>query len=1429
EEKKYSETDLQMEDKENVSARSNGVNEPTSMPVALTIVSKFSQHNNSTVALVPKYLVKYNKRSYHHAEWLTEKEIGELQGESKLKYFIQKFFHESTAEHLRLMSRVNHAIERNHFENIHFFNPLYLKIERIIDVCEPNEVYKQVRHYKTDFSIRWSDSWVYRENQSGQLLYLVKWVSMQYDETTWETESFLMNPVFNERYDGIKEIEMFRARQQLPDIKQLNLGPKLNTERYQHRPKTWNELTQTTRFKHDHELRSYQISGVNWLVHNWLGRRSCILADEMGLGKTVQTVTFLNQLVTQFNVRGPFLIVAPLSTLGHWSREFKAWSDLNVIVYHGTALCRSDLHSLEFCYEHKWLDETQKEMFKDQDELDSQVNAMNQKFNVMLTTPDVIKAADNLLNWNKVKWRCIIIDEAHCLKHRSSLVYRTLSTFKNPDTDLFQTHVVLLTGTPIQNDMQELFSLLHFMDPKEYPSESAFLKEFPPDRLHECQAALQKCLKARLLQRFKALVEKDLQDREEKIIWVELTFFQKKWYRAVYEKSYDSLRKLGAARTSLMNVAMQLRKCCNHPFLIHNVEQTMSPEGTSETMIMENLIRACGKMILLDKLLPKLKMEGHRVLIFSQMTRVLNIIEDFLMYRGYFYERVDGSVTGIERQEAIDRFTINDQIFAFLLTTRAGGVGINLMAADTVIIFDSDWNPMNDIQAIARAHRIGQTKKVNVYRIITQGTYEEEMFQRADRKLALSKIVMGDLEAMTKTEMADMLKRGAIRAFLKETDNEIEKFTNATIDEILSTRCQKWETRDQGTDEKITNHDSKEGALFSEAHFAANTEDPEVDWNAADFWDRVVDLKMARDEDSEKEENVERRGKYRMRARKKNQKNEDYSEELDLSQSKSKKSDEECDERREKSLLGAMLRYFYGQWHDIYHTLSNTELELLKLQPPQLEQALKSETKANESEPSDKQLGNVFQLIKPEIRISVLKSKDALFMDPLLKKHTIETYVYQLFTDKRLEKLVEAAKDYKQKIEKLCDDLEVKEQKTKTAKSNDEATETIGKSNSKNKSFCKHAQCKRWINEGLNEENFLPWTICCKGCSQSDGKFHDVKCDRRYAKQFVHDCVNAIEARYPAANGAPSNVNEGTMKDELTKYSTETMLNTIQASIISKEHLRNILISNICGDVRSIAQQLERMFVFRGICCHVMGVDMDCREPIAVGGLPSEKAFEKLRSHENWQALRAIKTMPTWWNKEWDYQLVKGTLIFGWGNIPQSWIVENKLQVRVEAQIPANDDVIIVDDGSGEMFKGKWIKYNRQSQRLTQISSSFRKLVRESYQKMHRAQVKAITQKQNTITKTTESRLTKNSTMVDLTSKSPSVVDLCGSQDKKEKKKKKDEKKHKTKDKEKKRKEKRQERKERQNKTNEDEKEKEKKKKKKELLEENRTMINLDE
>ena len=264
-----------------------------------------------------------------------------------------------------------------------------------------------------------------------------------------------------------------------------------------------------------------------------------------------------------------------------------------------------------------------------------------------------------------------------------------------------------------------------------------------------------------------------------------------------------------------MNTMMELRKCCNHPFLINGAEEKILseypsiPGDTNRVLVQMNaLIESSGKMVLIDKLLPKLKAGGHKVLIFSQMIKVLNLIEDYLIAKRFLFERIDGGIQGNNRQAAIDRFCkVDSDRFVFLLCTRAGGLGINLTAADTVIIFDSDWNPQNDLQAQARCHRIGQDKPVKVYRLICRNTYEREMFDRASLKLGLDKAVLQNMnikegsssgqQAMSKKEVEDLLKKGAYGAVM-ETDDNANKFCEEDIDQILERRTQVIQIQNEG-------------------------------------------------------------------------------------------------------------------------------------------------------------------------------------------------------------------------------------------------------------------------------------------------------------------------------------------------------------------------------------------------------------------------------------------------------------------------------------------------------------------------------------------------------------------------------------------------------------------------------------------------------
>ena len=536
----------------------------------------------------------------------------------------------------------------------------------------------------------------------------------------------------------------------------------------------------------------------------------------MGLGKTVQSVTFLESLRTMWGRRGPFLVVAPLSTIPHWRREFEGWTDMNTVVYHGTSDDRAMIRNHEFKLPGAPADVL--------------------KFQVLITTYETV--LQDIAQMRAINWTALVVDEAHRLKSHDCRLARELRTLNVEQT-------VLLTGTPLQNNTTELWSLLNFVDRKKFADGEDFDRRFGDVKNATQVAGLKLELRGYMLRRMKEDVEKSLAAKEETVVEVELTVMQKKYYRAILDKNFGVLKKgqkAGSNLGSLMNIVMELRKCCNHPYLINGVESEENVDIEEDSEEERNLlINASGKLILMDKLLPRLFQEGHRVLVFSQMVKVLDLLGDYLDNHGWKYERIDGNIRGSERQAAIDRFTRPDSDRdVFLLCTRAGGQGINLTAADTVIIYDSDWNPQNDIQAQARCHRIGQTKDVKIYRLLTRNTYEREMFDKASKKLGLDRAVLTNVGAGAKIEAAqtkeeiqkvdELLRVGAYDLFSAEAEENAQKFQEEDIDAILARRTTV--VKHDGDGEAVSNP-------FSKASFVTS-DDNKMDVNDPDFWDKLL-------------------------------------------------------------------------------------------------------------------------------------------------------------------------------------------------------------------------------------------------------------------------------------------------------------------------------------------------------------------------------------------------------------------------------------------------------------------------------------------------------------------------------------------------------------------------------------------------------------
>ncbi|CAH1370836.1 unnamed protein product [Tenebrio molitor] len=500
------------------------------------------------------------------------------------------------------------------------------------------------------------------------------------------------------------------------------------------------------------EMRDYQIRGLNWMISLYENGINGILADEMGLGKTLQTISLLGFMKHYKNVPSPHIVIVPKSTLANWMNEFKKWCPSI------RAVC----------------------LIGDQEARNAFIRdvMMPGEWDVCVTSYEMVIKEKSV--FKKFNWRYMVIDEAHRIKNEKSKLSEILREFKT-------TNRLLLTGTPLQNNLHELWALLNFLLPDVFNSADDFDAWFNTNQClgdNQLVERLHAVLKPFLLRRLKSEVEKKLKPKKEMKVYVGLSKMQREWYTKVLMKDIDIVNGAGKVeKMRLQNILMQLRKCSNHPYLFDGAEP--GPPYTTD----EHLVYNCGKMVLLDKLLPKLKEQGSRVLIFSQMTRMLDILEDYCHWRQYNYCRLDGQTPHEDRQRQINEYNEDDSLkFIFMLSTRAGGLGINLATADVVIIYDSDWNPQMDLQAMDRAHRIGQKKQVRVFRFITENTVEEKIVERAEVKLRLDKLVIqqgrlvdNKTQSLNKDEMLNMIRHGANHVFASK-DSEI---TDEDIDSIL--------------------------------------------------------------------------------------------------------------------------------------------------------------------------------------------------------------------------------------------------------------------------------------------------------------------------------------------------------------------------------------------------------------------------------------------------------------------------------------------------------------------------------------------------------------------------------------------------------------------------------------------------------------------
>uniref|UniRef100_A0A8D0FC41 Chromodomain helicase DNA binding protein 5 n=1 Tax=Strix occidentalis caurina TaxID=311401 RepID=A0A8D0FC41_STROC len=618
-------------------------------------------------------------------------------------------------------------------------------------------------------------------DKKGDIHYLIKWKDLPYDQCTWEIDEIDIPYYENLKHLYWNHRELMLGEDTRP-LKKLNKkGKKLKEEKLEKPPET--PLVDPT-VKFDKQpwyidatggtLHPYQLEGLNWLRFSWAQGTDTILADEMGLGKTVQTIVFLYSLYKEGHSKGPYLVSAPLSTIINWEREFEMWApDFYVVTYTGDKESRSVIRENEFSFEDNAI-RSGKKVFR------MKVGAKPAHYPV-LASP-VRRGGSRI---SPGEGEAGEVPNSCFPKREAGNFFRVLNSYKID-------YKLLLTGTPLQNNLEELFHLLNFLTPERFNNLEGFLEEFADISKEDQIKKLHDLLGPHMLRRLKADVFKNMPAKTELIVRVELSQMQKKYYKFILTRNFEALNsKGGGNQVSLLNIMMDLKKCCNHPYLfpVAAVEAPVLPNGSYDG---NSLVKSSGKLMLLQKMLKKLRDGGHRVLIFSQMTKMLDLLEDFLEYEGYKYERIDGGITGGLRQEAIDRFNApGAQQFCFLLSTRAGGLGINLATADTVIIYDSDWNPHNDIQAFSRAHRIGQNKKVMIYRFVTRASVEERITQVAKRKMMLTHLVVrpglgSKSGSMTKQELDDILKFGTEELFKDDVEGMVSQGQRITMPDAVT-------------------------------------------------------------------------------------------------------------------------------------------------------------------------------------------------------------------------------------------------------------------------------------------------------------------------------------------------------------------------------------------------------------------------------------------------------------------------------------------------------------------------------------------------------------------------------------------------------------------------------------------------------------------
>jgi len=729
-----------------------------------------------------EYLLKWEHKSYNHCVWMPGAWVYGIAKHAMRQAFIRRTLGQGSGD----VEGERHTDSLLRWHEKDAIHDVWITPDIILDVRYATRSKEDENRYR---AMSRSDRFEYDLDRVFHVVKIyVKFEGLGYDDVVWDTPpSPDSGPIWDAYLDAYREYlngKHFRPepwpamRARIERFRQMDFGDIEVKE-------------QPPGLREGCKLMAYQLEGLNWMLYNFRYERSVILADEMGLGKTVQVVALLASFILTAPKIWPFLIVVPNATCANWRREIKKWApDLRVVAYYGGKV--SQTLALDF------------ELFPG--------GARDMRAHVVIMSYDSVKDCDPRLK--SVKWAGLVVDEAQALKSDESALYRVLSSLKIP-------FKLLLTGTPLQNNKRELFNLLQFIDPAMRADQ---LDERFSQITSENLPELHDLIRPYFLRRTKAMVLTFLPPMAQIIVPVSMSVLQEKLCKSIMERNPQLIRSVfvqqggklkPSERGSLSNILMQLRKCLCHPFIY---SQAIEDRNVPPEVMRRNLIEASPKLMLLEIMLPKLKERGHRVLMFSQFLDQLTILEDFLNGLGLKHERLDGNQSSLEKQKKIDAFNApNSDIFAMLLSTRAGGVGINLATADTVIILDPDWNPHQDIQALSRAHRIGQRKKVLCFQLMTVDSVEEKILQIGRKKLALDHLLIEilDNEEDAPNDVESVLKHGAAALFGEGKKKEAIMYDSATVERLLD-RSMMEETK--------TGEDKSAESAFAFARVWANDE-----------------------------------------------------------------------------------------------------------------------------------------------------------------------------------------------------------------------------------------------------------------------------------------------------------------------------------------------------------------------------------------------------------------------------------------------------------------------------------------------------------------------------------------------------------------------------------------------------------------------------